>query len=133
MFTMTFSKKKKNFINHPHWNYYIWLFHIISCVFQKKCDVTPSTLPTFTNFAVVSEEAIVLKDISDLQSAFLPVWPYLHLGFSIPKRTQIYFWRNWEGVFGNGHSLLCKGYSPWNIISCCDPRNLSVSILMIKR
>lgn len=60
-------------------------------------DVAPSTLPTFTNSAVA-----------------LPVWPYLRLGFSIPKITQIYFWGNWEGVYGNGHSLLCKGTVPEN-------------------
>ncbi|KAI5086047.1 hypothetical protein C0J45_2200, partial [Silurus meridionalis] len=32
-------------------------------------DVAPSTPPTVTNFAVVLEEEVVLKDISDLQSA----------------------------------------------------------------
>ncbi len=37
-------------------------------------EAAPSTLPTFTNFAIA-----------------LPVWPYLLLGFSIPKITQIYF------------------------------------------
>lgn len=61
------------------------------------------------------EEAVVLKDISDLQSAVSYLFGLIFaFGFWITKINQIYFWGNWEGVYGNGHSLLCKSTVPEN-------------------
>lgn len=48
-------------------------------------DVAPSTLPTFTNFAIVLE-AVVLKDILDLQSAVVYLFGLIFtLDFQYPK------------------------------------------------
>ncbi|XP_053085259.1 uncharacterized protein LOC113546702 isoform X1 [Pangasianodon hypophthalmus] len=55
-------------------------------------DVAPSALPTFTNFAVVLEEATVLKDISDLQSAVSYLFGLiLALDFEYPKELRYTF------------------------------------------
>lgn len=55
-------------------------------------DVAPSTLPTFTNFAVVLEEAIVLNDIHDLQSAVSYLFGLIFaLNFEYPKELKYTF------------------------------------------
>ncbi|XP_072554773.1 sterile alpha motif domain-containing protein 3-like [Paramormyrops kingsleyae] len=55
-------------------------------------DVAPSTLPTFTSFSVVLEEAVVLKDISDLQSAVAYLFGLIFaLDFQYPKELKYTF------------------------------------------
>lgn len=55
-------------------------------------DVAPSTLPTFTSFAVVLEEMVVLKDISDLQSAVAYLFGLIFaLDFQYPKELKYTF------------------------------------------
>lgn len=62
-------------------------------------DVDPSALPTFTNFAVLLEEAIVLKDISDLQSAVSYLFGFIFaLDFEYPKELK-YTFEAFEKVF----------------------------------
>ncbi|GAA6090013.1 uncharacterized protein LOC113546702 isoform X2 [Tachysurus ichikawai] len=55
-------------------------------------DVAPSALPIFSKFAVVLEEAVVLKDISDLPSAVSYLFGLVFaLDFEYPKELKYTF------------------------------------------
>lgn len=55
-------------------------------------DDAPSTFPSFINFAVLLEEAIVLQDAPDLQSAVAYLFGLLFaLDFQYPKNLKYTF------------------------------------------